>query len=78
MRTYNLAVNCIAPGDTRTEHFVATRVVDPEGLATDGTLDRIATVDEVARVVEFLAGPMSDFVSGQVIRADGGGQIRPA
>jgi len=29
----------------------------------------------VARVVEFLAGPVSDFVSGQVIRADGGGQI---
>jgi len=39
-----------------------------------GTLDRIATVDEVSRIVEFFAGPMGAFVSGQVIRVDGGGQ----
>jgi NAD(P)-dependent dehydrogenase (short-subunit alcohol dehydrogenase family) len=78
MRPYGVTVNCIAPGDTRTERFVATRVVDPAKLATEGSLDRIATVDEVTRVVEFLAGPMGDFVSGQVIRVDGGGQTWPA
>jgi 3-oxoacyl-[acyl-carrier protein] reductase len=78
MRPYGVTVNCIAPGDTRTERFVATRAVDPAKLVTEGTLDRIATVDEVARVVEFLAGPMGDFVSGQVIRIDGGNQIWPA
>jgi 3-oxoacyl-[acyl-carrier protein] reductase len=78
MRPYDVTVNCIAPGDTRTERFVATRPVDPAKLATEGTLDRIATVDEVARVVEFFAGPMGDFVSGQVIRIDGGSQTWPA
>jgi 3-oxoacyl-[acyl-carrier protein] reductase len=78
MRPYNVTVNAIAPGDTRTERFLATRAVDPERLAEDGTLDRIATVDEVARVVEFFAGPMGAFVSGQVIRIDGGGQAWPA
>ena len=67
MRPYGVTVNAIAPGDTRTERFLATRAVDPVRLAEDGTLDRIATVDEVARVVEFFAGPMGAFVSGQVI-----------
>jgi len=78
MRPYDVTVNAIAPGDTRTERFLATRAVDPGRLVEAGTLDRIATVDEVARVVEFFAGPMGAFVSGQVIRVDGGGQAWPA
>jgi 3-oxoacyl-[acyl-carrier protein] reductase len=78
MRPYDVTVNSIAPGDTRTERFLATRAIDPERLAESGTLDRIATVDEVARVVEFLAGPQGAFVSGQVIRVDGAGQGWPA
>jgi 3-oxoacyl-[acyl-carrier protein] reductase len=78
MRPYNVTVNAIAPGDTRTERFLATRAVDRNRLAEDGTLDRIANVDEVGRVIEFFAGPMGAFVSGQVVRIDGGGQTWPA
>lgn len=77
LRAYDIAVNCIAPGDTRTGRFLGTRAVDPARLAEDGTLDRIATVDEVARVVEMFAGPLGAFVSGQVLRVDGGGQCWP-
>ncbi len=77
MRPYDVTVNVIAPGDTRTERFLATRAVDPVRLVEKGTLDRIGTVDEVARVVEFFAGPLGAFVSGQVIRVDGGGQTWP-
>jgi NAD(P)-dependent dehydrogenase (short-subunit alcohol dehydrogenase family) len=75
LRPFNITVNTIAPGDTRTERFIATREVDPARMVEEGTLDRIATVDEVARVVEFFAGPMGAFVSGQVLRIDGGGQL---
>jgi 3-oxoacyl-[acyl-carrier protein] reductase len=78
MRPYNVTVNAIAPGDTRTERFLATRSVEPARLAEAGTLDRIATVDEVARVIEFFAGPLGAFVSGQVVRVDGAGQAWPA
>ena len=68
----------LAPGETRTGRFLGTRPVDPERLVEEGTLDRIATVDEVARVVEFFAGPLGAFVSGQVLRVDGGIQCWPA
>ena len=50
---------------------MGTRAVDQERMAETGTLDRIATVDEVARVVEVFAGPLGAFVSGQVPRVDG-------
>jgi 3-oxoacyl-[acyl-carrier protein] reductase len=74
LRSYDINVNCIAPGDTRTGRFMGTRAVDQNRMVETGTLDRIATVDEVARVVEMFAGPMGAFVSGQVLRVDGGGQ----
>jgi len=75
LRPYNINVNSIAPGDTRTGRYLQTRAVDEARLVTEGTLDRIALVDEVARVVEFFAGPLGAFVTGEVLRVDGGSQI---
>jgi 3-oxoacyl-[acyl-carrier protein] reductase len=77
LRSYDVTVNCIAPGDTRTGRFMGTRAVDQARMVETGTLDRIATIDEVARVVEVFAGPLGAFVSGQVLRVDGGGQCWP-
>lgn len=78
LRPYDVTANCIAPGDTRTGRFLGTRQVDPARLAEHGTLERIAQVDEVARTVALFAGPMGDFVTGQVLRVDGGSQCMPA
>lgn len=74
LRPYDITVNSLAPGETRTGRFLGTREVDPARLVEEGTLERIGTVDEVARVVEFFAGPLGAFVSGQVLRVDGGAQ----
>jgi 3-oxoacyl-[acyl-carrier protein] reductase len=77
LRPFDITVNCIAPGDTRTGRFMGTRAVDQNRMVETGTLDRIATVDEVARVIEMFAGPLGAFVSGQVLRVDGAGQCWP-
>src|SRR6266404_3877030 len=77
LRPFNVTVNTIAPGDTRTGRFLGSRPVAAERLVEGGTLDRIALVDEVARAIELFAGPMGDFVTGQVLRVDGGTQCWP-
>ena len=78
LRQYNITAKSLAPGDTRTGRFLGTRTVAEERLVTDGTLDRIGLVDEVARVVELFAGPMGDFITGQALRVDGGSQCWPS
>lgn len=78
LRPYDITVNSLAPGDTRTGRYLGTRAVAAERLVTEGTLDRVGTVDEVARVIEFFAGPLGAFVTGQALRVDGGMQCWPS
>lgn len=71
---YGINANCIAPG------VIATaRIVDLVGggptsnsAAQDIALRRYGTVDDCARVIEFLTTELSDYVTGAVIPIDGG------
>jgi 3-oxoacyl-[acyl-carrier protein] reductase len=74
LRPYNIPVNCIAPGGTVTNRFLVIHEIEQQKLVRAGTLDRYGRPEEVAEAVAFLATDAGRFISGQVIRVDGGTQ----
>lgn len=78
LRPHNVYVNVVAPGPIITPRFLASRQIDDEALHAQETLDRYGQPIEIARVVEFLVTPASSYISGQVLRVDGGHQLWPA
>jgi 3-oxoacyl-[acyl-carrier protein] reductase len=78
LRPYDVCVNVVAPGETVTPRFAATRALDAALDVKAGSLIRYGWPEDIAGVVAFLAGPASSYVTGQVLRVDGGGQLWPA
>lgn len=78
LRPHGVYANVVAPGDTVTERFKASRPIEENRLSTSGSLERYGWPIEIARAVEYLASDASSYVTGQVIRVDGGKQLFPA
>jgi len=72
LRPVGVRVNVVSPGPAKTARFLATRATDPRMMAEGASLDRYAMPSEIADAVLFLASAQSSFVSGQVLRVDGG------
>jgi 3-oxoacyl-[acyl-carrier protein] reductase len=72
---YGITANCIAPGVIGTGRIMQTVIPGSNSnrdRAEQVALRRLGTVEDCARVVEFLATDLSDYVSGAVIPIDGG------
>jgi len=67
-----VCVNAIAPGFVETDMTAALDERAAAELLADIPLGRIAGPDEIARAVEFLAGPGGDYMTGQTLVIDGG------
>ncbi len=71
---HNIRVNAIAPGSIKTE-FSRANWTDPERKAQrlrEIELRRFGEPEEVVGVALFLASDASSFVTGEIIRVDGG------
>ena len=74
---HNILVNAIAPGSIRTE-FSRANWADPERNARrirEIELGRFGEPAEVAGIALFLASQAGSFVTGEIIRVDGGEMI---
>lgn len=79
----NILVNCVAPGYTKTDRVVelAEAAAAREGVTADEVqqrtekaipLRRLATPEEFANVVVFLASGRASYVTGTTLQIDGG------
>ena len=75
---YGIRVNAVAPGTIMTplNERVFSQALDPEGLVRRWKalhpIGRFGEAHEVAQVVLFLASERASFVTGEIVRVDGG------
>jgi len=69
---YNVRVNAIAPGLVKTDMLNEMDKKLIKKIVDSSALKRICQPSEIASVVLFLASDLSSFITGQIIRVDGG------
>ena len=70
---YNIRVNTIAPGLTDTDMMRKNTPKDiVDEVISRISLKRIANPEEIAKVALLLSSDLSSYITGQVIRVDGG------
>jgi 3-oxoacyl-[acyl-carrier protein] reductase len=73
-----ITVNAVAPGPTETEMYRQRSPVGSEreaGLLAGIPLQRVASPAEIAHAICFLLDERAGYITGQILRVDGGGSI---
>jgi 2-hydroxycyclohexanecarboxyl-CoA dehydrogenase len=78
MARHRISVNVVCPGLTETPLLQSLRDQSPkmekilEAVTCATPLGRVATPEEIAEAVAFLASPAADFITGQTLSVSGG------
>jgi len=73
MGIYNIRVNTLAPGLTNTDMMTENTSKEIiNNIASNTSLKRIADPKEIANVALLISSDLSSYITGQVIRVDGG------
>lgn len=67
-----IRVNCVAPGVINTDMVQVLGQETLDELAKETPLGRLGTPEDIAYAVSFFASERADFITGQVLTADGG------
>jgi NAD(P)-dependent dehydrogenase (short-subunit alcohol dehydrogenase family) len=73
-----IRVNAVAPGSTRTaiaDNAFARMPEAAEAIAGQVALGRVGEPADIGRVIAFLAGPASGWITGQIIECSGGQRL---
>jgi len=70
--SYGIRVNCVAPGYITTDMTAQLKDELKEKFAKTVPQGRFGTPEEVAGVVEFFLSDRSNYMTGQVLKVDGG------
>ena len=74
LSSYNVRVNCVSPGMTRTEmtRKIWENAASEKASQEMHALGRIGEPEHIASMIAFLLDPANDWITAQVIAVDGG------
>jgi 3-oxoacyl-[acyl-carrier protein] reductase len=72
LATRGVTVNAVAPGFIQTAMTDKLSDTEKQKLAANIPMQKLGTAADVANAVLFLASPLSDYITGQVLTVDGG------
>ena len=68
----NISVNCVAPGFINTRMTQSLGEQQKELILSQIPFGKMGSVEDVANAALFLASPLANYITGQVITVDGG------